>query len=56
MILYGMELNSNKVIKVNLTKSDIAGLIGAKYGCTIKPEDVGGGERKRRKRNDSSKI
>lgn len=50
MTLYGMELNSNKVIEVNLTKSDIAGMVGVKYGCAIKPEDVGGGVKKRRKR------
>lgn len=46
MTLFGMELNANKVINVKLTKSDIAGMIGVKYGCKIKPENVGGVERK----------
>ena len=48
MTLYGTE--SKKEIEVKLTRSDIAGMVGAKYGCTIKPEEVGGGEKKRRKR------
>lgn len=48
MTLYGTE--SKKEIEVNLTKSDIASMVGTKYGCTIKPEEVGGGEKKRRKR------
>jgi len=47
MILYGM--GTKKELKIKLTKSDIAGLISAKYGCQIKPEDVGG--QKRRKQN-----
>lgn len=50
MTLYGMDLNANKVINVKLTKDDVAGMVSAKYGCTIKPEDVGGVEKKRRKR------
>ena len=48
MTLYGM--GTKKELEVKLTKSDIAGMVGTKYGCIIKPEDVGGGEKKRRKR------
>lgn len=44
----GMEKHA-KVLHVNLSKEDVAGMVGAKYGCTIKPEDVGGVERKRMK-------
>lgn len=47
MTLYGMV--TKKELEIKLTKSDIAGLVSAKYGCIIKPEDVGGGEQKRRK-------
>ena len=47
MTLYG---SGKKELHVRLTKADIAGLVSAKYGCNIKPEDVGGGEKKRRKR------
>ena len=47
MTLYGM--GTKKELHVKLTKSDIAGLVSAKYGCTIKPEQVGGTDKKRRK-------
>lgn len=47
MTLYGME--TKRELEIKLTKADIAGLVSAKYGCIIKPEDVGG-EQKRRKR------
>ena len=48
MTLYGM--GTKKELHVKLTKGDIAGLVSAKYGCNIKPEDVGGTDKKRRER------
>lgn len=50
MTLYGMGLNGNKVINVKLTKEDIAGMVSTKYGCKIKPEDVGGGQKRRKRK------
>ena len=47
MTLYG---SGKKELHINLTKSDIAGLVSVKYGCKIKPEDVGGTNKKRRER------
>ena len=47
MTLYGT--NTKRELHVKLTKADIAGLGSAKYGCKIKPEDVGGTDKKRRK-------
>lgn len=46
----GMEKHA-KVLHVKLNKEDVAGMVGTKYGCTVKPEDVGDGQ-KRRKRNE----
>jgi len=48
MTLYGT--NTKRELHVRLTKADIAGLVSAKYGCKIKPEDVGGTDKKRRER------
>ena len=48
MTLYGM--GTKRELKVKFTKADIAGLVSAKYGCTIKPEQVGGTDKKRRER------
>lgn len=48
MKLYG--IGTKRELNVKLTKSDIAGLVSAKYGCKIKPEDVGGTDKKRRER------
>lgn len=45
MTLYG---SGKKELHIKLTKSDIAGLVSAKYGCNIKPEDVGGTNKKKR--------
>ena len=48
MTMYG--IGTNKELEVKLTKEDIAGLVSAKYGCPIKPEEVGGDYKKRRER------
>lgn len=48
MTLYGMGIK--KELEVKLNKSDIAGMISAKYGCTIKPEDVSGGQKRRKRK------
>ena len=49
-MVVGVSEGFKKELEIKLTKSDIAGLVSVKYGCIIKPEDVGGGEQKRRKR------
>ena len=50
MTLCGTELNANKVVNVKLTKADIAGMIGVKYGCKIRPEDIGGVQKRRKQK------
>ena len=50
MTLYGMV--TKRELEIKLTKADIAGLVSTKYGCIIKPEDIGGAIKKKHKRQD----
>ena len=46
MTLYAT--NGKKPLHLKFTKNDVAGLVNAKYGTKLKPDEIGGKERKRK--------